>query len=147
MEASSRSLAERQRNTGTREDPVDAIYQIIVNFMTQRRLEEVKISEVEPQIRAKGFTEEQLKACVAEYEDINVWQSHAGTRLLEHVLRLLLLLLLWACAVIPSGDDGLLSVVRVLNCSIARTDTSSACVTIAWLAAGKLQLVGTEQRA
>ena len=82
MEASSRSLAERQRNTGTREDPVDAIYQIIVNFMTQRRLEEVKISEVEPQIRAKGFTEEQLKACIAEYEDINVWQSHAGTHAL-----------------------------------------------------------------
>jgi DNA replication licensing factor MCM7 len=34
MEASSRSLAERARNT-VREDPVDAIYNIIINFMVR----------------------------------------------------------------------------------------------------------------
>jgi hypothetical protein len=45
---------------------------------TSRRIEEVRMSEIEPQVRAKGYTDEQLKGCIAEYEDINVWHSHAG---------------------------------------------------------------------
>jgi hypothetical protein len=39
---------------------------------------QAKVSDIEPQVLAKGYTDDQYKACIAEYEDINVWQSHAG---------------------------------------------------------------------
>ena len=70
---------------------------------------QAKVSDIEPQVLAKGYTGEQYKACISyaaptrdccarpawlaltvestlialllccsEYEDINVWQSHAG---------------------------------------------------------------------
>jgi len=77
MEASSKSLADTAR--GRKElDPTSAVYVIISSYMRSRNLEEVKISEIEPIARSKGYTDEHFKECLREYAEINVWHESRG---------------------------------------------------------------------
>merc|ERR1712188_359864 len=48
MEASSKSLAERTRGK-KEEDPTEAIYNIILEYLSRHRLDEAKVSDIEPQ--------------------------------------------------------------------------------------------------
>merc|ERR1712188_4922 len=73
MEASSKSLAERARGK-KEDDPKDAIYHIILEHMKRRGVDEAKLSEIEPLVLAEGYTDDQYKECISEYEDLNVWQ-------------------------------------------------------------------------
>ena len=46
---------------------------------------EQQMREVRERVFAKGFTENQLDACIQEYEDLNVWQVEANGTILRFV--------------------------------------------------------------
>lgn len=46
---------------------------------------EQSMREIRERVFAKGFTEQQLYACIEEYEDLNVWQREANETILRFV--------------------------------------------------------------
>lgn len=55
-----------------------AVYVIISTYMRSRNVDEVKLAEMEPIVRAKGYTDEHFKDCLQEYAEINVWHESRG---------------------------------------------------------------------
>lgn len=62
-------------------DPVSAIYAIVRDAMGERG--SARITDVLPLVLSKGYRQQQLEECIAEYEDLNVWQKSAdGLRII-----------------------------------------------------------------
>lgn len=76
------SLIDEDSNR-TREDPTSAIFRIIKDkALSSGKGAQVEITDVTQPVLMKGFTQEELAACLNEYADLNVWQLNADkTRL------------------------------------------------------------------
>jgi DNA replication licensing factor MCM7 len=65
-------------DTFTGEDPTTRIYSLIRDHATARGQTTVNYAAVERTLLTKGFTQEQIDACLEEYEGIAVWQINSS---------------------------------------------------------------------
>ena len=65
-------------DTFTGEDPTTRIYSLIRDHATARGQTTVNYAAVERTLFTKGFTQEQIDACLEEYEGIAVWQINSS---------------------------------------------------------------------
>ena len=70
-------------NKGVRSsDATSKIFRLLLEFATDRNLKVVAVSDLEPVVLRKGFTSQQLNACIGYYQELEVMQlSSNGTRL------------------------------------------------------------------
>lgn len=59
-------------------DATSKIYRMLLEFATDRKLSVVPMSEIEPVVLRKGFTSQQLKACIQYYEELDVMHMSAN---------------------------------------------------------------------
>jgi len=74
MELSKASLVDNENATRTI-IPVDAIYRITKEMAGDAN--SLKFQEAQQRCMAKGFTPGQFEACMAEYEELSVWQINS----------------------------------------------------------------------
>ena len=65
-------------DTFTGEDPTTRIYSLIRDHATARGQTTVNYAAIERTLLTKGFTQEQIDACLEEYEGIAVWQINSS---------------------------------------------------------------------
>jgi DNA replication licensing factor MCM7 len=66
-------------------DPVSVVYQIIREHARANRLPAVNVSEILPKVLSRGRTKEDLERCMAEYEELDVWQVNADRTIIRFV--------------------------------------------------------------
>lgn len=82
IEVSKSSLYENDPHAGSDRTASSKIYHVVRSVATVAGKEEVRMSDLRDRVLAKGFTNDQFVDCIAEYEELNVWQvSSNGTRL------------------------------------------------------------------
>ncbi|TYZ66510.1 hypothetical protein PybrP1_002582 [[Pythium] brassicae (nom. inval.)] len=59
-------------------DATSKIYRMLLEFASDRKTSVVPMSEIEPVVLRKGFTAQQLKACVQYYEELDVMHMSAN---------------------------------------------------------------------
>ncbi|RLN93278.1 hypothetical protein BBJ28_00012583 [Nothophytophthora sp. Chile5] len=68
--------------TGGSTDATSKIFRLLLEFANDRNLRVIPMSDVEPVVLRKGFTSQQLQACIQFYEDLEVMQmADNGTHL------------------------------------------------------------------
>ncbi|KAL7681569.1 putative mini-chromosome maintenance protein [Plasmopara halstedii] len=68
--------------SGGSADATSKIFRLVLEFATDRNLKVLALSDLEPVVLRKGFTSQQLNACIAYYQELEVMQlSSNGTRL------------------------------------------------------------------
>lgn len=72
-------------NKRRREDATSRIFTIIRDYATASRSEEVDMKLCEAMVLRKGFTTEQLKTCLEEYEDLGVVQVNSSRTVVHFV--------------------------------------------------------------
>ncbi|KAJ8524275.1 hypothetical protein ON010_g16843 [Phytophthora cinnamomi] len=69
-------------NNGGSTDATSKIFRLLLEFATDRNLKVLAMSDLEPVVLRKGFTSQQLHACIEFYQGLEVMQlSSNGTRL------------------------------------------------------------------
>ncbi|RMX64930.1 hypothetical protein KXD40_008023 [Peronospora effusa] len=69
------------RSSGS-SDATSKIFRLLLEFATDRNLKVLAMSDLEPVVLRKGFTSQQLNACIGYYQELEVMQlSSNGTRL------------------------------------------------------------------
>lgn len=59
-------------------DATSKIYRMLLEFASDRKTSVVPMSEIEPVVLRKGFTAQQLKACIQYYEELDVMHMSAN---------------------------------------------------------------------
>jgi DNA replication licensing factor MCM7 len=54
-------------------DPVSAVFSIIRDYSRGAGTDSVIYDDVLPRVLAKGYSQQQLMACIKEYEQLGVW--------------------------------------------------------------------------
>ena len=73
------------RSAKRTEDTTSRIFQIIRDYSTATRSDSIEMSSCEAMVIKKGFTAQQLRACIDEYQSLNVIQvNNTGTHI--HIL-------------------------------------------------------------
>ena len=86
LDVSQTTLQEdRNKNANANTDPVSAIYEIIRNLAVQEEEIQIQLSDIIPRVIAKGYTQQQLKKCLDEYENFGVWTVAADQSYLTFV--------------------------------------------------------------
>ncbi|EEY58911.1 DNA replication licensing factor MCM7 [Phytophthora infestans T30-4] len=68
--------------TGRSADATSKIFRLVQEFATDRNLKILAMSDLEPVVLRKGFTSQQLYACIQTYQDLEIVQlSNNGTSL------------------------------------------------------------------
>ena len=63
-------------------DVTSKIFRLLLEFATDRNVKVLAMSDLEPVVLHKGFTSQQLNACIGYYQELEVMQlSSNGTRL------------------------------------------------------------------
>ena len=75
---SSKASLQDDDHAGPQEDAVSSIYTIMRDFAHQRGLVTIEYSQVELMVLKKGFTAQQLQACLSEYESLGVLSLDAS---------------------------------------------------------------------
>jgi hypothetical protein len=75
---SSKASLQDDDHAGPQEDAVSSIYTIMRDFAQQRGLVTIEYSQVELMVLKKGFTAQQLQACLSEYESLGVLSLDAS---------------------------------------------------------------------
>lgn len=67
---------------GGSNDATSKIYRLLLEYAADRRISVIPTSEIEPIVLRKGFTSQQLQACIRYYQELEIWQLSAnGTTL------------------------------------------------------------------
>lgn len=91
MEMSKDTLNASSETTVRKSKPSDAIYGIIVAMVSKKARGDsysgvsVKMSEVQQRCVAKGYTPDQLKTAIGDYEKLNLWYTNASQTTLTFV--------------------------------------------------------------
>ena len=64
---------------------MSVVYQIIREHARANRLPAVNVSEILPKVLSRGRTKEDLERCMAEYEELDVWQVNADRTIIRFV--------------------------------------------------------------
>lgn len=67
------------------QDATSKIYRLLLEFATDRKVSVVSMSDVEPAVLRKGFTAQQLRACIQHYEALEVMHLSANGTTLSFV--------------------------------------------------------------
>ena len=70
--SSSKASLLDDEHTGPQEDAVSAIYTIMRDFAHSRGIQTIDFSQIELMALKKGFTTQQLRACLSEYQNLGV---------------------------------------------------------------------------
>ena len=71
--ASKASLLDDANNSNVNsEDAISSIYQIMRDYVAQRNISDINYAQIENMVVKKGFTSQQLRACLSEYEQLGV---------------------------------------------------------------------------
>uniref|UniRef100_K3W9A1 DNA replication licensing factor MCM7 n=1 Tax=Globisporangium ultimum (strain ATCC 200006 / CBS 805.95 / DAOM BR144) TaxID=431595 RepID=K3W9A1_GLOUD len=65
-------------NHGGSSDATSKIYRMLLEFASDRKTSTIPMSEIEPIVLRKGFTSQQLKACIQFYEGLDVMHMSAN---------------------------------------------------------------------
>lgn len=65
-------LDDSNHNNTNNEDAVSSIYQIMRDYVTQRNTTDINYAQIENMIVKKGFTTQQLRTCLNEYQSLGV---------------------------------------------------------------------------
>jgi DNA replication licensing factor MCM7 len=68
----------RVGSTTSASDTASKIYRVMLDYSNERKLTSVLLSEVEPVVLRKGYTQYQLKACIQFYEQLDVLEVNAS---------------------------------------------------------------------